>query len=203
MYFRLFIKGPAKSGKTALLARTLFDMRLLAGGYVVLPLVSNGESRALGMLEPCEAAAATMPYGVFADAEIGGAQSVNEERFIKKCAAAYDEILEKNMGLLDEVGGAELKDSELTAKLAELISSPVPLAGALCPRESAGDKEAYNALLATLENDEQTLILDITQKSSLELAAVIREWAEGVFDWAHHQKFDPLERPRFKTARRK
>ena len=59
----------------------------------------------------------------------------------------------------------------------------------------------FQQLLAALEGDEGTLILDLDELSEAEAAARLREWAETVLDWAHHKKFDPLMKLRGRRRR--
>lgn len=56
-------------------------------------------------------------------------------------------------------------------------------------------------MLAALEGDEGTLILDLDELSEAEAAARLRKWAETVLDWAHHKKFDPLMKLRGRRRR--
>ena len=76
------------------------------------------------------------------------------------------------------------------------------------PLESLNDVFSFDELrefdermLAALEADEGTLILDLEELSEAEAAARLREWAETVLDWAHHKKFDPLMKLRGKRRR--
>ena len=201
MYMRLFLQGPPKSGTTQLLIQALSALRLQAGGYIIMPLVDNDCSKWLGMLEPGEAAASPMPYSLFQDTFIGVPGQVDTELFRKKCIAVYRTIREKGLGILDQVGGLELTDRDLSSQLEEILTSEIPCAGVLCHPQDATDPAAFQALFSRLQADGQTLILDVTTRSKQELTVDIRSWADEIADWMRHRKFDPLERPRFRYAK--
>lgn len=73
--------------------------------------------------------------------------------------------------------------------------------GALCPREQSGDPAAWDRIVAKLEQDGETLLLDVSDMPEAEAVARLRDWAETVLDWAHHKKFDPLMKLRRKRRR--
>lgn len=127
----------------------------------------------------------------------GAADTDSAARFGRVLA----EIREKDMGWLDPVLGPELADADCAGQLGQLLGEDLPLVGTIAPRELAGDAEAYERMLAALEADEGTLILDLEELSEAEAAARLREWAETVLDWAHHKKFDPLMKLRGKRRR--
>lgn len=57
MEFRVFLRGGEQSGMTALLIRALSDLRVISGGWAMVEL----EGGAMGLVEPCEAAAEKLP----------------------------------------------------------------------------------------------------------------------------------------------
>lgn len=185
MVFRVFLKGKEQSGATALLIRALSDLRVISGGWALVEL----EGGKMGLVEPCEAAAASLPLPA-TDTDVAS-------RFERVMA----EIRERDMGWLDPVLGPELADPVIAGKLEELLSEELPVMGTLCPRELAGDKSAYDRILSMLESDEGTLILDLDELSEAEATARLRDWAETVLDWAHHKKFDPLMKLRARRRR--
>ena len=192
MEFRAFLKGKEQSGATALLIRALSDLRVISGGWALVELERADGSRVKGLVEPCQAATAVLPFDV-----AGAADTDSAARFGRVLA----EIREKDMGWLDPVLGPELADADCAGQLGQLLGEDLPLVGTIAPRELAGDAEAYERMLAALEADEGTLILDLDELSEAEAAARLREWAETVLDWAHHKKFDPLMKLRGKRRR--
>lgn len=192
MEFRVFLKGKEQSGATALLIRALSDLRVISGGWALVELERADGSRVKGLVEPCEAASALLPFDV-----AGAADTDTAARFERALA----EIREKDMGWLDPVLGPELADPDCAGKLTELLGEDLPIMGTIAPRELAGDAEAYDRMLAALEGDEATLILDLDELSEAEATARMRAWAEAVLDWAHHKKFDPLMKLRARRRR--
>ncbi len=185
MEFRVFLRGGEQSGMTALLIRALSDLRVISGGWAMVEL----EGGVMGLVEPCEAAAEKLPLEP-TDMDIVG-------RFER----VVDEIKEKGMGWLDPVLGPELADKAAAEKLEALLAEQLPIMGTLCPREKAGDIEAYDRIAGKLENDPETLILDVEGMPETEAVAKLRDWAETVLDWAHHKKFDPLMKLRQRRRR--
>ena len=178
MEFRAFLKGKEQSGATALLIRALSDLRVISGGWALVELERADGSRVKGLVEPCQAATAVLPFDV-----AGAADTDSAARFGRVLA----EIREKDMGWLDPVLGPELADADCAGQLGQLLGEDLPLVGTIAPRELAGDAEAYERMLAALEADEGTLILALDELSEAEAAARLREWAETVLDWAHHK----------------
>lgn len=191
---RLFLKGEKQSGKTSLLIRALSDMRPISGGYIVIDL-EDGERHIPALVEPREAAADHLPLKMFADAVY------DKAKFLSTYPAMLDEIAEKSLGCLDPVLGDELSDAALTAKLEELLTGGTPLMGVIAARDETGDAAEYDRLLTTLENDENTLIIDTGKMSAEEAVAAMRQWAEAVLDKARHDKFDPLMKLRARRRR--
>lgn len=191
---RLFLKGGKQSGKTSLFIRALSDMRPLSGGYVVIDL-EDGEKHIPALLEPREAAADHMPAGMFADTVY------DKAKFLAGYPAMTEEIVSRSMGCLDPILGDELSDAGLTAKLEELLESGAALMGVIGAREDAGNEAEYDRLLAMLERDEDTIILDTDTLPQDEAVAAMRRWAEAVLDKAHHDKFDPLMKLRARRRR--
>lgn len=185
MEFRVLLRGKEQGGMTALLIRALSDLRVISGGWALVEL----EGGAMGLVEPCEAAAASLPLPA-TDTDVAA-----------RLDRALAEIKEKGMGWLDPVLGPELADPEAAARLEELFRQELPVMGTLCPRELAGDKAAWDRIVQALEADEQTLILDVSAMTEAEATARLRDWAETVLDWAHHKKFDPLMKLRAKRRR--
>ena len=185
MEFRVFLRGGEQSGMTALLIRALSDLRVISGGWTMVEL----EGGAMGLVEPCEAAAEKLPLPPT------GTDIV--DRFDRAIA----EIREKDMGWLDPVLGPELADADIAARLEALFAEQLPVMGALCPREQSGDPAAWDRIVAKLEQDGETLLLDVSDMPEAEAVARLRDWAETVLDWAHHKKFDPLMKLRRKRRR--
>ena len=105
------------------------------------------------------------------------------------------------MGYLDPILGDELADAGLTASLEALLSEDIPVMGTIAARSAAPDKAEYDRILAALERDEGTLLLDISAASVEEINAALRVWAETVLDCAHHKKFDPQMKLRARRRR--
>ena len=194
MKIRLFLKGAKQSGKTALLIRALSDLRPISGGYVIIDLV-NGDEHTPALLEPREAAADHLPMEMFADS------LYSKEDFLSGFDCAIADIKQKGLGYIDAVFGDELSDSASCAKLEELLTGEIPVAGVICAAEDAGNANEYGRLLKMLESDENTVIIDTDAVSDSEAIKIMREWAEAVMDKAHHDKFDPQMKMRARRRR--
>lgn len=194
MVFRMFLIGPAHSGKTQLLTQSLFDLRLLAGGYVLLPLEGTDK---LAMVSPEEAAQPSLPASAFADAAVGTSQP-DAGAFCPNVLSALQAVRKKELGLLDAIGGLELNDDACRSQLMTLLHEDIPCAGAICPQRSGIDPQAYQSLMEYLRADPQTTLLPCDDSAAARDA--LRAWAEEVLDRAHHRKFDPLARVRYKKA---
>ena len=188
MEFRAFLKGKEQSGATALLIRALSDLRVISGGWALVELERADGSRVKGLVEPCQAATAVLPFDV-----AGAADTDSAARFGRVLA----EIREKDMGWLDPVLGPELADADCAGQLGQLLGEDLPLVGTIAPRELAGDAEEYERMLAALEAD----LGKPSFEGYMTELGLLREWAETVLDWAHHKKFDPLMKLRGKRRR--
>ena len=155
MEFRAFLKGKEQSGATALLIRALSDLRVISGGWALVELERADGSRVKGLVEPCQAATAVLPFDV-----AGAADTDSAARFGRVLA----EIREKDMGWLDPVLGPELADADCAGQLGQLLGEDLPLVGTIAPRELAGDAEAYDRMLAALEADMEAAARKISEQ---------------------------------------
>ena len=195
MEFRVFLTGGEPSERSAALIRGLSDLRVISGGYAVLKLEAVDGGSVPGLVSPQEAAAAVLPGAAFKGCEY------SRDAFLGEFAGALEESRRRDMGYLDPILGDELADAGLTASLEALLSEDIPVMGTIAARSAAPDKAEYDRILAALERDEGTLLLDIADASVEEINAALRVWAETVLDWAHHKKFDPQMKLRARRRR--
>ena len=193
MVYRLFLRSNNSLTAAGVLLHTLSDLRLIAEGYAVLPLLKDGACAGCGMVSPQIALSTELPY------EIWSETAVDPAAFPKRCREAFRLIREKELGFLIPVLGQELADAETAADLSALLQEDIPVAGVLADRNDSGDPQEYDRILALLEEDPGTLIICPEDPEEASLQNQLREWAADIQDWSYHKKFDHQARPGRRT----
>ena len=186
MKLRVFLAGSDDDRSRELLIRALSDMRVISGGYVLLPLEKADGSCVRGLLAPGEAAASVLPFDCFPDSEYAA------DAFISSYPECINEVREKGLGFFSPMLGDELGSSDALKNLKALLAEDIPLMGTIADRKHAPDITLYDELLKHISDDDNNLIINIDAMSDDEIISTLRRWAEDVLDWMHHRKFDPL-----------
>ena len=138
----LFLEGPIGIGKTSLLMRCMGPLRMTAGGFIVRRLLGeDGRVKGFSLTPPSASELPSLPYSrdaanIFIEHTVDGS--------VRRPGALEDGILSlladsgmKRLIILDEIGGVELLNPRIAARIAEVLASGVPCAGVFKARENA------------------------------------------------------------------
>ena len=192
MQKRLFLCGPSGCGKTAMIRSALGDKLAEAGGFIT-ERVCSPDGALLGFdLFPAAAAAGIDGFSPlrFLDYTTDPPTRDNEV-FRAEAVRLLQEAEFYPFAVLDEIGGFELVIPQFRAQLSAFLSAPVPCLGVLkAPagvaelRERFGLGEKYAALARrlreALENDPDTLVIDLHSRGDAAAEALVRAWC-GTF----------------------
>ena len=190
MQKRLFLCGPSGCGKTTLIRSALGDKLAEAGGFVT-ERVTRADGTLLGFdLLPAAAAAGIEGFAPlrFLDYTTEPPTRDNEV-FRTEAVRLLQEAEYYPFAVLDEIGGFELVIPQFRAQLAAFLSSSVPCVGVikapagveeLRGRFGLGEKYAALArrLREALDNDPDTLVLDVAGFGDERTEKAVRDWAE-------------------------
>lgn len=187
---RLFLTGPAGSGKSRLIRELLGERLAEAGGFVMA-----AETGARGYAEGCALRPAAAAAGVeglpsrrFLDYRVWPPQRDNEV-FRGFGVQLLEEAVWYPFAVLDEIGGYETLIPQFREALEALLQSGLPLLGALKTAEEAEQwrqlfglggrmTEQTARLRAMLAADPDTRVLDLRETPEDEVRAVLHAWAE-------------------------
>ena len=191
MQKKLFLCGPSGCGKTTMIRNALGGKLAEAGGFVTERAV-GADGRLLGFdLLPAAAAAGVEGYTPlrFLDYTSEPPKRDNEV-FRVEAVRLLQEAEYYPLAVLDEIGGFELVIPQFRAQLATFLSSPVPCVGVikapagveeLQARFGLGEKYPALArrLREALENDPDTLVLDLSGSGDEQALRALRDWVEA------------------------
>lgn len=187
---KLFLCGPSGCGKTSLIRSALGEKLSEAGGFVT-ERVCAADGTLLGFdLLPAAAAAGVEGFAPlrFLDYTTEPPTRDNEV-FRVEAVRLLQEAEYYPFAVLDEIGGFELVIPQFRAQLTAFLSSPLPCLGVLkAPagveelRERFGLGEKYpllaRQLREALEQDPDTLVLDMASRGDENAALALRRWVE-------------------------
>ena len=168
MKLRVFLAGSDDDRSRELLIRALSDMRVISGGYVILPLEKADGSCVRGLLAPGEAAASVLPFDCFPDSEYAA------DAFISSYPECINEVREKGLGFFSPMLGDELGSSDALKNLKALLAEDIPLMGTIADRKHAPDITLYDELLKNISDDDNNLIINIDAMSDDEVISTLR-----------------------------
>ncbi len=191
MQKRLFLCGPSGCGKTTMIRNALGAALAEAGGFVT-ERASGADGKLLGFdLLPAAAAAGIEGFTPlrFLDYTTEPPTRDNEV-FRGEAVRLLQEAEYYPFAVLDEIGGFELVIPQFRAQLATFLSSPVPCVGVikapagveeLQARFGLGEKYPALArrLREALENDPDTLVLDLSGSGDEQALRALRDWVEA------------------------
>ena len=191
MQKRLFLCGPSGCGKTTMIRNALGAALAEAGGFVT-ERASGADGKLLGFdLLPAAAAAGIEGFTPlrFLDYTTEPPTRDNEV-FRGEAVRLLQEAEYYPFAVLDEIGGFELVIPQFRAQLATFLSSPVPCVGVikapagveeLQARFGLGEKYPALArrLREALENDPDTLVLDLSDSGDEQALRALRDWVEA------------------------
>lgn len=191
MQKRLFLCGPSGCGKTTMIRNALGAALAEAGGFVT-ERASGADGKLLGFdLLPAAAAAGIEGFIPlrFLDYTTEPPMRDNEV-FRGEAVRLLQEAEYYPFAVLDEIGGFELVIPQFRAQLATFLSSPVPCVGVikapagveeLQARFGLGEKYPALArrLREALENDPDTLVLDLSGSGDEQAQRALRDWVEA------------------------
>ncbi len=191
MQKRLFLCGPSGCGKTTMIRNALGAALAEAGGFVT-ERASGADGKLLGFdLLPAAAAAGIEGFTPlrFLDYTTEPPTRDNEV-FRGEAVRLLQEAEYYPFAVLDEIGGFELAIPQFRAQLATFLSSPVPCVGVikapagveeLQARFGLGEKYPALArrLREALENDPDTLVLDLSGSGDEQALRALRDWVEA------------------------
>lgn len=186
----LFLTGVSGSGKSTLINEVLGERLCSAGGFITRR-AEDGAGNLLGfdLMPACTA---------------GGVQGFEAQRILDysvRPPKAFTEVFRSYgvqlldeaqyypFSVIDEFGGFEIIVPQFRAKLADFLSYEQPIIGVLKGLENAqqlrhslGLGEKYiafaNRLKAALEDDSQTMIIDLASTDSAYARRLVTQWAE-------------------------
>ena len=189
----LFLTVSPGDGGVELICETLGPALSMAGGYWAERLDPHGESLKVA-LRPAAAAAGVEGFGAPLILERrGGLLRKDNEVWRDLGTRLLQEALYYPYSVLLPLGGYELVIPQYRQALAELLSSELPLAGALLRREDAaslgkelGLGERYLMLVdrlhEALRDDADSFVLDPAALGEASARRILTEWArEYVF----------------------
>ncbi|MBR0208139.1 MAG: hypothetical protein IJQ43_04525 [Oscillospiraceae bacterium] len=189
MYRRLFLCGPSGCGKTTMIRNALGGALAEAGGFVTERAV-GADGRLLGYeLLPAAAAAGVEGFAPLRFLDYTGELPTRDnEVFRGEAVRLLQEAEYYPFAVLDEIGGFELVIPQFRAQLGSFLSSPVPCVGVikapagveeLQARFGLGEKFPALArrLREALENDPETLVLDVSGRGDERAAQALCDWA--------------------------
>ena len=191
MQKRLFLCGPSGCGKTTMIRNALGAALAEAGGFVTERAI-GADGKLLGFdLLPAAAAAGIEGFTPlrFLDYTTEPPTRDNEV-FRGEAVRLLQEAEYYPFAVLDEIGGFELVIPQFRAQLATFLSSPVPCVGVikapagveeLQARFGLGEKYPALArrLREALENDPDTLVLDLSDSGDEQALRALRDWVEA------------------------
>lgn len=191
MQKRLFLCGPSGCGKSTMIRNALGAALAEAGGFVT-ERASGADGKLLGFdLLPAAAAAGIEGFTPlrFLDYTTEPPTRDNEV-FRGEAVRLLQEAEYYPFAVLDEIGGFELVIPQFRAQLATFLSSPVPCVGVikapagveeLQARFGLGEKYPALArrLREALENDPDTLVLDLSGSGDEQALRALRDWVEA------------------------
>ena len=191
MQKRLFLCGPSGCGKTTMIRNALGAALAEAGGFVT-ERASGADGKLLGFdLLPAAAAAGIEGFTPlrFLDYTTEPPTRDNEV-FRGEAVRLLQEAEYYPFAVLDEIGGFELVIPQFRAQLATFLSFPVPCVGVikapagveeLQARFGLGEKYPALArrLREALENDPDTLVLDLSDSGDEQALRALRDWVEA------------------------
>lgn len=186
----LFLTGVSGSGKSTLINEVLGERLCSAGGFITRRAEDEaGNLLGFDLMPACTA---------------GGVQGFEAQRILDysvKPPKAFTEVFRSYgvqlldeaqyypFSVIDEFGGFEIIVPQFRAKLAEFLSYDQPIIGVLKGLENAqqlrrslGLGEKYiafaNRLKASLEDDSQTMIIDLASTDSACARRLVTQWAD-------------------------
>ena len=191
MQKRLFLCGPSGCGKTTMIRNALGAALAEAGGFVTERAI-GADGKLLGFdLLPAAAAAGIEGFTPlrFLDYTTEPPTRDNEV-FRGEAVRLLQEAEYYPFAVLDEIGGFELVIPQFRAQLATFLSFPVPCVGVikapagveeLQARFGLGEKYPALArrLREALENDPDTLVLDLSGSGDEQALRALRDWVEA------------------------
>lgn len=186
----LFLTGVSGSGKSTLINEVLGERLSSAGGFVTLRQTDDaGKLLGFDILPACAA---------------GGVEGFEPQRILDytvKPPKAFTEVFRSYgvqlldeaqyypFSVIDEFGGFEIIVPQFRAKLAEFLSYDQPIIGVIKGAENAeqlrrslglGEKYTafYSRLRAALEDNSQTMIVDLSSMDNDTARSLVSQWAD-------------------------
>ncbi|MBR2582598.1 MAG: hypothetical protein IKD61_04330 [Oscillospiraceae bacterium] len=191
MQKRLFLCGPSGCGKTTMIRNALGAALAEAGGFVT-ERASGADGKLLGFdLLPAAAAAGIEGFTPLRFLDYTTEPPTRDNEVLRgEAVRLLQEAEYYPFAVLDEIGGFELVIPQFRAQLATFLSSSVPCVGVikapagveeLQARFGLGEKYPALArrLREALENDPDTLVLDLSGSGDEQALLALRDWVEA------------------------
>ena len=187
---KLFLIGPAGSGKSSLI-REVFGEKLASAGGFVTGIAAYAAGCPIGWsLSPAASAGGVEGFEqeLYLDCRVYPPVK-HHEVFRQTGVRLLEEAVWYPFALLDELGGYELVIPEFSAALESFLRSGLPCVGALRSPEDAeqlrsllGLSDRYpkklEALLASLRRDSDCRIIELREDNAFEVRRLLTAWAE-------------------------
>ena len=182
---RLFLTGPAETGKSEMIQKVLGDRIGQAGGFItVRERDEKGNVRSYSLV----AADGSGQQGNFLEI-IDGKSVTHLEVFSQLGATLVQRAQNKPFAVLDELGGAELLDDSFMEALVRLIKSKTPCIGVV-KRYAPGGRTvggmglsvryelARKVLQEYISRDSDTMLVETSGMDDAEIMALIQQWVD-------------------------
>ena len=182
---RLFLTGPAETGKSEMIQKVLGDRIGQAGGFIT---VRERDEQGIVRSYSLVAADGSGQQGTFLEI-INGKSVTHLEVFSQLGATLVQRAQNKPFAVLDELGGAEVLDDGFMEALVRLIKSKTPCIGVV-KRHATGGRTvgemglsvrytlARRVLQEYMSRDSDTMVVETSGMDDAEIMALIRQWVD-------------------------
>lgn len=190
MQKHIFITGPSGCGKTTLIRAVMGDKLAEAGGFITERIQDESGNTCGYDLFPAAAAIVDGFEGERFLTYSSSSSKADNEVFRSLGVRLLQEATYYPYAMLDEFGGFELIIPQFREALLDILNNDaLPCIGVIKGKDNSrhirkalglGDKYTayYNALLSALNNDPDTLLLELTRFNRKKVEETVRHWAE-------------------------